>query len=86
MKKSQMKNLWLIKLDSTHFFKVILKFILLQVNALLLFLKTPTAQKMKFSIKDFFSKCDQIRRFLFNADKDRINEIAQMPFSQCADF
>ena len=24
-----------------------------------------TAQKMKFSIKDFFSKCDQIRRKLF---------------------
>ena len=24
-----------------------------------------TAQKMKFSIKDFFSKCDQIRRFLW---------------------
>ena len=23
-----------------------------------------TAQKMKFSIKDFFSKCDKIRRFL----------------------
>ena len=23
-----------------------------------------TAQKMKFSIKDFFSKCDQIRRNL----------------------
>ena len=23
-----------------------------------------TAQKMKFSIKDFFSKCDQIRSFL----------------------
>ena len=23
-------------------------------------MKTPTAQKMKFSIKDFFSKCDQI--------------------------
>ena len=23
-----------------------------------------TAQNMKFSIKDFFSKCDQIRRFL----------------------
>ena len=23
-----------------------------------------TTQKMKFSIKDFFSKCDQIRRFL----------------------
>ena len=26
--------------------------------------KTGTAQKMKFSIKDFFSKCDQIRSFL----------------------
>ena len=25
-----------------------------------------TAQKMKFSIKDFFSKCDQIRRKLYN--------------------
>ena len=24
-----------------------------------------TAQKIKFSIKDFFSKCDQIRRFLW---------------------
>ena len=24
-----------------------------------------TAQKMKFSIKDFFSKCDQIRRKLW---------------------
>ena len=23
-----------------------------------------TAQKMKFSIKDFYSKCDQIRSFL----------------------
>ena len=30
-----------------------------------LFAKTVnTAQKMKFSIKDFFSKCDQIRRKL----------------------
>ena len=25
---------------------------------------TVTAQKMKFSTMDFFSKCDQIRRFL----------------------
>ena len=25
---------------------------------------TDSAQKMKFSIKDFFSKCDQIRRTL----------------------
>ena len=29
-----------------------------QINA---FHATYTAQKMKFSIKDFFSKCDQIR-------------------------
>ena len=27
-------------------------------------LRTCTAQKMKFSIKDFFNKCDQIRSFL----------------------
>ena len=27
-------------------------------------LRTYTTQKMKFSIKDFFSKCDQIRIFL----------------------
>ena len=27
-------------------------------------MKTYTAQKMKFSIKDFFSKCDQVRRKL----------------------
>ena len=26
-------------------------------------LRTNTAQKMEFSIKDFFSKCDQIRSF-----------------------
>ena len=26
--------------------------------------KTDTAQKMKFSVKNFFSKCDQIRSFL----------------------
>ena len=29
-----------------------------------LHLVSSTAQKMKFSIKDFFSKCDQIRSFL----------------------
>ena len=27
---------------------------------------TNTAQKMKFSIKDFFSKCDQIHRKLWS--------------------
>ena len=28
------------------------------------YVKISTAQKMKFSIKDFLSKCDQIRSFL----------------------
>ena len=32
--------------------------------AMLSFLVILTAQKMKYSIKDFFSKCDQIRSFL----------------------
>ena len=31
---------------------------------MILVVKLNTAQKMKFSIKDFFSKCDQIRRKL----------------------
>ena len=34
-----------------------------------------TAQKMKFSIKDFFSKCDQIRRKLFWQDNSRITHV-----------
>ena len=29
-----------------------------------MYFRANTAQKMKFSIKDFFSKCDQIRSFL----------------------
>ena len=29
------------------------------------FYKSYTAQKIKFSVKDFFSKCDQIRRKLW---------------------
>ena len=33
-------------------------------NSVVWFLSSYTAQKMKFSIKDFFSKCDQIRSFL----------------------
>ena len=32
---------------------------------IMLHLRYLTAQKMKFSIKDFFSKCDQIRSFLW---------------------
>ena len=39
------------------------KFSLLNVNMINWFF-LDTAQKMKFSIKDFFSKCDQIRSFL----------------------
>ena len=30
----------------------------------MIFSSTITAQKMKFPIKDFFSKCDQIRSFM----------------------
>ena len=33
-------------------------------SSIILALNQNTAQKMKFSIKDFFSKCDQIRSFL----------------------
>ena len=35
-----------------------------KVKILRLVSETDTAQKMKFSIKDSFSKCDQIRSFL----------------------
>ena len=38
--------------------------VLLLLLLLLLSLLLLTAQEMKFTIKDFFSKCDQIRRFL----------------------
>ena len=31
-------------------------------------MKHPLHKKMKFSIKDFFSKCDQIRSFLFTEE------------------
>ena len=41
-----------------------LKFLLLQAIMVLEKI-TATTQKMKFSIKDFFSKCDQIRSFLW---------------------
>ena len=38
-----------------------------KISKLSSFLLSNTAQKMKFSIKDFFSKCDQIRSFLETA-------------------
>ena len=41
-----------------------LKFLLLQAIMVLEKI-TVTTQKMKFSVKDFFSKCDQIRSFLW---------------------
>ena len=42
-----------------HFKSINLKLLRTTSNS-----RTNTAQKMKFSIKDFFSKCDQIRRKL----------------------
>ena len=38
--------------------------IFLSLSQQILVIKRNTAQKMKFSIKDFFSKCDQIRKKL----------------------
>ena len=39
-----------------------------------------TAQKVKFSMKDFFSKCDQIRRFHFLRTYDELdNVLASFP-------
>ena len=35
-----------------------------EIEKVKLAIRINTAQKMKFSIKDFFSKCDQIRRKL----------------------
>ena len=37
------------------------------MSILISIMKDNTAQKIKFSIKDFFSKCDQIRSFKRNA-------------------
>ena len=38
-----------------------------------------TAQKMKFSIKDFFSKCDQIRSFCAVASTSSAQSINIFP-------
>ena len=47
------------------FYHIILyDFLLVVAIITCFFLKSNTAQKMRFSIKDFFSKCDQIRRLL----------------------
>ena len=48
-----------------------------------------TAQKMKFSIEDFFSKCDQIRSFLqFPADLVTFTEeiLNGKPYFLCSDL
>ena len=46
-----------------------------------------TAQKMKFFIKDFFSKCDQIRRKLlwskFQVDKIPNTKFSEGSYSAC---
>ena len=39
---------------------------------------TVTKQKMKFSIKDFFSKCEQIRRKLHIVYRTRIQTVKKM--------
>ena len=44
---------------------------------------THTSQKMKFSIKDFFSKCDQIRSFL-RIWSDLLNKSLVENFISCA--
>ena len=46
---------------------------------------TFTAQKMKFSINDFFSKCDQIRRFL-RIWSHLLNRSLMVNFIFCAVF
>ena len=38
-------------------------FMMAKLRLILFLLKSFTAQKMKFSVKDFFSKCDQICSF-----------------------
>ena len=38
---------------------------MLEHRNVLVVLKTLRTHKMKFSIKDFFSKCDQVRSFLW---------------------
>ena len=44
-----------------------------------------TAQKMKFSIKDFFSKSDQIRNFLKKFVMENLNFCAVSFFSSAYD-
>ena len=44
-----------------HTFKLLLKILLPEIYENINY----TEQKMNFSIKDFFSKCDQIRSFLW---------------------
>ena len=48
----------MLRLDKATYLSLLFKFILSER------LSKSTAQKMKFSIKDFLSKCDQIRRKL----------------------
>ena len=47
---------------------------------------TDTAQKMKFSIKDFFSKCDQIRIFLQIWSHLQKKSWIKIPFFVCSVF
>ena len=58
-----------------------LQLILHQHSAMLIMLYT--TQKMKFSIKDFFSKCDQIRNYLIS---DLLAFLVMMLFSSFCCF
>ena len=53
-----------VHIQSKFYYMVKLYFIFISKNDSISFKLRITAQKMKFSIKDFFSKCDQIRRKL----------------------
>ena len=50
--------------NKTFFIPNPIKFTVLYFKFLYFYLSIDTTQKMKFSVKDFFSKCDQIRRKL----------------------
>ena len=55
-------------------------------NVLIFSILNVTAQKMKFSIKDFFSKCDQIRSLLKKSLKENFIFLCSVPYLKWNDF
>ena len=53
----------MFQLSHIHNFYVFIDFLIFSIRSFI-FLITSIAQKMKFSMKDFVSKCDQIRKKL----------------------